>query len=156
MKSLPLAYNKDMQEDKEAIFDAYDNLEGCLRVFGDMLPDMVVNKAAMHKAASSGFSTATDLADALVRAGVPFRDAHEIVGKSVAYCIRKAIELHQMPAKACIEIDERLSVAMVQALSVETCVAARDHVGGTAPNQVRLQCASWKKRLNEKLESRNA
>jgi argininosuccinate lyase len=156
MKSLPLAYNKDMQEDKEAIFDAYDNLEGCLRVFGDMLPDMVVNKAAMHKAASSGFSTATDLADALVRAGVPFRDAHEIVGKSVAYCIREAIELHQMAAKACIEIDERLSVAMVQALSVETCVAARDHVGGTAPNQVRLQCESWKKRLNEGLESKNA
>ncbi|MDQ6955921.1 MAG: argininosuccinate lyase, partial [Mariprofundaceae bacterium] len=88
MKSLPLAYNKDMQEDKEAIFDAFDNLEGCLRVFGDMLPGMVVNKSVMHKAASSGFATATDLADALVRAGVPFRDAHEIVGKSVAYCIR--------------------------------------------------------------------
>jgi len=156
MKSLPLAYNKDMQEDKEAIFDAYDNLEGCLRVFGDMLPDMVVNKPAMHKAASSGFATATDLADALVRAGVPFRDAHEIVGKSVAYCIRESMELHQMPAEACADIDERLSVAMVQALSVETCVAARDHVGGTAPNQVRLQCESWKKRLHEGLESNNA
>jgi len=156
MKSLPLAYNKDMQEDKEAIFDAYDNLEGCLRVFGDMLPDMVVNKSTMHKAASSGFATATDLADALVRAGVPFRDAHEIVGKSVAFCIRESIELHQMPAEACADIDERLSVAMVQALSVETCVAARDHVGGTAPNQVRLQCESWKKRLNEGLESKNA
>jgi len=147
MKSLPLAYNKDMQEDKEAIFDAYDNLEGCLRVFGDMLPGMIVNKAVMHKAASSGFATATDLADALVRAGVPFRDAHEIVGKSVAYCIREALELHQMPALACAEIDKRLSVKMVQALSVETCVAARDHVGGTAPNQVRLQCQAWKKKL---------
>jgi len=147
MKSLPLAYNKDMQEDKEAIFDAYDNLEGCLRVFGDMLPGMIVNKAVMHKAASSGFATATDLADALVRAGVPFRDAHEIVGKSVAYCIREALELHQMPALACAEIDKRLNVKMVQALSVETCVAARDHVGGTAPNQVRLQCQTWKKKL---------
>ena len=147
MKSLPLAYNKDMQEDKEAIFDAFDNLEGCLRVFGDMLPDMSVNKAVMHKAASSGFATATDLADALVRAGVPFRDAHEIVGKSVAYCIRENIELHQMPADACAKIDARLNVAMVQALSVEACVAARDHIGGTAPNQVRLQCAAWKKKL---------
>ncbi|MBN4061292.1 argininosuccinate lyase [bacterium AH-315-G11] len=156
MKSLPLAYNKDMQEDKEAIFDAFDNLEGCLRVFGDMLPDMTVHKPAMHKAASSGFSTATDLADALVRAGVPFRDAHEIVGKSVAYCIRESIELHQMPEKVCLNIDTRLGVAMVQALSVEACVAARDHVGGTAPNQVRLQCEFWKKRLEEELESKNA
>ncbi|MDX8398388.1 MAG: lyase family protein, partial [Mariprofundaceae bacterium] len=147
MKSLPLAYNKDMQEDKEAIFDAYDNLEGCLRVFGDMLPGMTVHKDTLHKAASSGFSTATDLADALVRAGVPFRDAHEIVGKSVAYCIREELELHQMPTKACTDIDVRLTVEMVQALSVEACVAARDHVGGTAPNQVRLQCKTWKKKL---------
>ncbi|MDQ6973780.1 MAG: argininosuccinate lyase, partial [Mariprofundaceae bacterium] len=149
MKSLPLAYNKDMQEDKEAIFDAYDNLEGCLRVFTDMLPDMTVHKETMHKAASSGFSTATDLADALVRAGVPFRDAHEIVGKSVAYCIRESLELHQMPAHACADIDARLSVDMVQALSVEACVAARNHVGGTAPHQVRLQCAAWQQRLGE-------
>ncbi|MDQ6991441.1 MAG: argininosuccinate lyase [Mariprofundaceae bacterium] len=149
IKSLPLAYNKDMQEDKEAIFDAYDNLEGCLRVFTDMLPDMTVNKEAMHKAASSGFSTATDLADALVRAGVPFRDAHEVVGKSVAYCIRESLELHQMPAQACANIDARLSVEMVQALSVETCVAARDHVGGTAPHQVRLQCKAWQQRLGD-------
>jgi len=152
MKSLPLAYNKDMQEDKEAIFDAYDNLEGCLRVFGDMLPGMSVHKEVLHKAASSGFATATDLADALVRAGVPFRDAHEIVGKSVGYCIREALELHQMPAQACAEIDVRLSVEMVQALSVGACVAARDHVGGTAPNQVRLQCQAWK----NKLECQNA
>ncbi|MBL1352994.1 MAG: argininosuccinate lyase [Zetaproteobacteria bacterium] len=150
MKSLPLAYNKDMQEDKEAIFDAYDNLEGCLRVFTDMLPDMTVHKEAMHQAASSGFSTATDLADALVRAGVPFRDAHEIVGKSVAYCIRESIELHQMPSDACDDIDARLSVDMVQALSVEACVAARNHLGGTAPEQVRLQCAAWRQRLEEK------
>jgi len=155
MKSLPLAYNKDMQEDKEAIFDAFDNLEGCLRVFGDMLPGMKVNKAVMHKAASSGFATATDLADALVRAGVPFRDAHEIVGKSVAYCIREELELHQMPAPACADIDARLSVDMVQALSVETCVAARDHVGGTAPKQVRLQCELWKNKLNKASESNN-
>jgi len=147
MKSLPLAYNKDMQEDKEAIFDAFDNLEGCLRVFADMLPDMAVHKEELHKAASSGFATATDLADALVRANVPFRDAHEIVGKSVAYCIREGIELHQMPEAACLDIDARLGVDMVQALSVEACVAARDHVGGTAPNQVRLQCELWKKKL---------
>ena len=149
MKSLPLAYNKDMQEDKEAIFDAYDNLEGCLRVFADMLPDMTVHQETMHKAASSGFATATDLADALVRAHVPFRDAHEIVGKSVAYCIRASLELHQMSAEACASIDARLTADMVQALSVETCVAARNHIGGTAPEQVRVQCAAWKQRLGD-------
>jgi argininosuccinate lyase len=147
LKSLPLAYNKDMQEDKSAIFDAFDNLEGSLRVFGDMLPGMRVNKTVLHAAASSGFATATDLADALVRAGVPFRDAHEIVGKSVAHCIRESIELHAMDAQACSNIDARLSVDMVRALSVESCVAARDHIGGTAPDQVRAQVAAWKKEL---------
>ncbi len=147
MKSLPLAYNKDMQEDKEAIFDAFDNLEGCLRVFGDMLPGLKANHAAMHKAAGSGFSTATDLADALVRAGVPFRDAHEIVGKSVAHCLKENMELHEMSLSACQNIDKRLTIEMVQALSVETCVAARNHTGGTAPEQVRLQCAKWVKTL---------
>jgi len=143
VKSLPLAYNKDMQEDKGAIFDAFDNLEGSLRVFGDMLPGIKVNKEAMYKAASSGFSTATDLADALVRAGVPFREAHEIVGKSVAHCIKADCELHEMDADACAAIDSRLSVEMVSALSVESCVAARNHIGGTAPEQVRQQCEAW-------------
>jgi argininosuccinate lyase len=147
VKSLPLAYNKDMQEDKTAIFDAFDNLEGSLRVFGDMLPGITVNKAILHRAASSGFATATDLADALVRAGVPFRDAHEIVGKSVGHCIKADIELHEMDDAACRAIDARLSVDMVRALSVERCVAARDHVGGTAPAQVRIQVAAWKKEL---------
>ncbi len=148
MKSLPLAYNKDMQEDKEAIFDAFDNLEGCLRVFGDMLPGLQAHKEAMHASAGSGFSTATDLADALVRAGVPFRDAHEIVGKSVAYCIKKSIDLMQMSADACADIDTRLTLEMVQALSVEACVAARNHTGGTAPEQVRLQCQRWAEVFN--------
>ena len=149
VKGLPLAYNKDMQEDKTAIFDAFDNLEGCLRVFGDMLPGMTVHKSVMHHAAASGFSTATDLADALVRAGIPFRDAHEIVGKSVAHCIREKIELHNMDASACAGIDARLDIDMVQALSVETCVAARDHLGGTAPKQVLAQIGMWQQRLSQ-------
>lgn len=148
VKSLPLAYNKDMQEDKTAIFDAFDNLEGSLRVFGDMMPGLHVNREAMYAAASSGFATATDLADTLVRAGVPFRDAHEIVGKSVAHCIKEAIELHQMDRDACTSIDPRLTEDMVRELSVESCVAARDHIGGTAPNQVRMQVTAWKKELN--------
>jgi len=147
VKGLPLAYNKDMQEDKTAIFDAYDNLEGCLKIFGEMLPGMQVNKEIMHKAASSGFATATDLADALVRAGAPFREAHAIVGESVAYCIREHIELHEMDTDACAGIDARLTTGMVRALCVEACVAARNHIGGTAPEQVHLQTARWKKRL---------
>jgi len=149
VKGLPLAYNKDMQEDKTAIFDAFDNLEGCLRVFGDMLPGMTVNKTRLHQAASSGFATATDLADALVRAGIPFREAHAIVGKSVAHCIHAGIELHEMDAAACAAIDARLSTAMVGALSVEACVANRNHIGGTAPEQVRLQANAWQTKLEK-------
>ncbi len=147
MKSLPLAYNKDMQEDKEAAFDAFDQLQGALRIFTGMLPGMTVNKEAMRSAASAGFSTATDLADALARAGTPFRKAHEIVGKSVAYCIERGIELHEMDESACAAIDPRLTADMVRALSVEDSVAARNHIGGTAPEQVRVQCACWKKQL---------
>jgi len=147
VKGLPLAYNKDMQEDKTAIFDAFDNLQGSLRVFTDMLPGMQVNNDVLHAAASSGFATATDLADALVRAGVPFRDAHEIVGKSVAHCIKAGIELHQMDSAGCLQIDSRLTVELVSALSVEACVAARDHIGGTAPAQVTAQVNEWKQHL---------
>jgi argininosuccinate lyase len=147
VKGLPLAYNKDMQEDKTAIFDAFDNLEGCLCVFADMMPGMQVNKEAMFKAASSGFSTATDLADALVRANVPFREAHEIVGKSVAHCIKSNIELHEMDSSACAAIDGRLSADMVRSLSVEACVTARNHIGGTAPEQVLAQVNNWKQKL---------
>jgi len=147
VKALPLAYNKDMQEDKGAVFDALDQLEGCLRVFADMLPDMQVNKERMHQAAASGFSTATDLADALVRQGVPFREAHDIVGRSVAWCIEHDIELHQLDATACAAIDPQLKAGMTSQLSVEACVAARNHLGGTAPEQVRTQCEKWAKQL---------
>jgi len=147
VKALPLAYNKDMQEDKGAVFDAFDQLEGCLRVFADMLPGMQVNKEKMREAAASGFSTATDLADALVRAGIPFREAHDIVGRSVTWCIDHDIDLHQMDAAACTAIDPRLNTGMTETLSVEACVAARNHIGGTAPEQVRAQCKVWMEQL---------
>jgi len=147
VKSLPLAYNKDMQEDKRAVFDAFDQMEGCLRIFAGMLPAMTVNREAMREAAASGFSTATDLADALVRADVPFREAHTIVGKAVAHCIDAGMPLHEMDTPACAAIDARLTTDMVHRLSVEACVAARNHVGGTAPAEVRGQCARWKNQL---------
>jgi len=146
MKSLPLAYNKDMQEDKTAIFDALDQLEGCLRIFVGMVPGIEVNRDRMYTAAASGFATATDLADALVRAGVPFRESHRIVGESVAWCIKNGKELHEMDDEICQSIDPMLGENMIKQLSVEACVAARDHLGGTAPNQVRLQCQQWQNR----------
>lgn len=149
IKSLPLAYNKDMQEDKRAVFDAFDNLEGSLRVFSEMLVGMKVNASVMRQAAASGFSTATDLADALVRAGIPFREAHEIVGKAVALCIREGIMLDAMSEAQCISIDTRLTHEMVEKLTVEACVASRNHLGGTAPEQVKAQCALWRQRLEE-------
>ncbi|MDX8413020.1 MAG: argininosuccinate lyase [Mariprofundales bacterium] len=148
MKSLPLAYNKDMQEDKTAVFDALDQLEGCLRIFVGMVPGMKVNHDRMHAAAASGFATATDLADALVRAGVPFRESHRIVGESVAWCISNGKELYEMDQETCQSIDIMLTVDLVKTLSVEACVAARDHLGGTAPKQVRLQCDRWQNMWN--------
>ncbi len=147
MKGLPLAYNKDMQEDKRAIFSAIDDLENALRVFAEMLPGMQVHADVMHDAAACGFSTATDLADAMVNNGAPFREAHEITGRTVAYCIENDKELHALNASDCAAIDPRLTPGMVQQLSVEASVAARSHVGGTAPDQVRQQAISWRKQL---------
>ena len=89
MKALPLAYNKDMQEDKEPLFDTIDTVKGSLKIFADMIREMKVNADTMRAAAARGFSTATDVADYLVRKGMPFRDAHEVVGKAVGYCIDK-------------------------------------------------------------------
>jgi argininosuccinate lyase len=137
MKGRPLAYNKDNQEDKEPLFDAIDTVRDCVRVFGDMIPVMQVKKEPMREAARRGYATATDLADYLVRKGVPFRDAHEIVGKSVRYGIEQGKDLAQL------SLDElrKFSVAIEQdvfgVLTLEGSVAARNHVGGTAPNQVR-------------------
>ncbi len=147
IKGLPLAYNRDLQEDKAAVFGPLDNLEACLRVLAELFPAVKVNKRAMHQAASEGFSTATDLADHLVRVGVGFRDAHEIVGKAVAYCIQEGKQLEDLTDADCSLIDPRLTVEMVNKLSVEACVEARDHLGGTAPEQVRSQCDHWRRRL---------
>ncbi len=143
MKALPLAYNKDMQEDKQAVFDALDQLEGSLRIFAAMLPGMKVNRERMRAEAGRGFATATDLADALVRDGVPFREAHEIVGKAVAWCIEHECELEEIDEDACRAIDPRLAPAHVARLSVEASVNARDHIGGTAPARVRQEAERW-------------
>jgi argininosuccinate lyase len=137
MKSQPLAYNKDNQEDKEPLFDALDTVVDCLRAFGDMVPAVESNKPAMYEAARRGFSTATDLADYLVRKGIPFRDSHEIVGKSVAYGIAENKDLSEMTLAELQQFSDQITDDVFDVLTLEGSVAARNHIGGTAPDQVR-------------------
>jgi argininosuccinate lyase len=137
MKSQPLAYNKDNQEDKEPLFDAVDTVKGCLRAFGDMVPAIESRKDQMREAARRGFSTATDLADYLVRKGVAFRDAHEIVGLSVAYGIKTGKDLSDMTLEELQQFSDVIADDVFEVLTLEGSVAARNHIGGTAPDQVR-------------------
>ncbi|WP_019601395.1 argininosuccinate lyase [Teredinibacter turnerae] len=136
MKSQPLAYNKDNQEDKEPLFDTVDTVKDCLRAFADMVPALNANKAAMLEAAKRGFSTATDLADYLVRKGIPFRDSHEIVGKSVAFGIAQNKDLSEMTLAELQQFSDVIENDVFDVLTLEGSVAARDHIGGTAPAQV--------------------
>ena len=137
MKSQPLAYNKDNQEDKEPLFDTVDTVSDCLRAFGDMIPAIETNKASMYEAARRGFSTATDLADYLVGKGIAFRDSHEIVGKSVAYGIAENKDLSEMGLEELQQFSEQITEDVFDVLTLEGSVAARNHIGGTAPDQVR-------------------
>jgi argininosuccinate lyase len=137
MKSQPLAYNKDNQEDKEALFDSVDTLNDCLKAFADMMPAIEAKPAKMREAAHQGFSTATDLADYLVRSGVPFRDAHEIVGQAVAHCIKAECDLASLPLATLKEFHQAIEEDVFDVLTLEGSVAARNHIGGTAPAQVR-------------------
>jgi argininosuccinate lyase len=139
MKSQPLAYNKDNQEDKEPLFDTVDTLRGSLRAFADMMPAIETKKDSMRRAALQGFSTATDLADYLVRKGIPFRDAHEIVGKSVAYGVETGKDLAEMSLEELRQFNEGIEQDVFEVLTLEGSVSARSHLGGTAPEQVRQQ-----------------
>ncbi|MFT7224333.1 MAG: argininosuccinate lyase [Cellvibrionaceae bacterium] len=137
MKSQPLAYNKDNQEDKEPLFDTIDTVVDCLRAFADMLPAIQAKKASMYSAAKRGFSTATDLADYLVGKGIAFRDAHEIVGKTVAYGIEHQKDLSDMNLQELQHFSTSIEAEVFKVLTLEGSVAARNHLGGTAPEQVR-------------------
>jgi len=141
MKSQPLAYNKDNQEDKEPLFDAADTALDCLRAFADMVPALKPKKENMLAAAARGFSTATDLADYLVRRGVAFRDAHEIVGQSVSFAIEQKKDLAELSLEQLRQFSDVIEDDVFEVLTLEGSVAARDHIGGTAPNQVRAACA---------------
>jgi argininosuccinate lyase len=147
MKGQPLAYNKDNQEDKEPLFDTIDNIKGSLRVFADMVPAIKVKPDNMREAARKGFSTATDLADYLVRKGVPFRDAHEIVGRAVNRGIELGKDLAEMSLKELQKFSKSIDQDVFDVLTLEGSVAARDHIGGTAPKQVAIAVAQAKQWL---------
>ncbi|MEE5992070.1 MAG: argininosuccinate lyase [Oscillospiraceae bacterium] len=141
LKGLPLAYNKDMQEDKEAIFDAIDNTELCLKTFIPMLKTMRVLKENMRNAAAKGFINATDCADYLVKKGMPFRDAYKITGTLVARCIEQGLTLETLPLEQYKEMTELFEEDVYQAINLETCVKCRSSYGGASPEAVKKQLA---------------
>jgi len=150
MKSQPLAYNKDNQEDKEPLFDTADNLKGSLKVFADMIPAITCRHDNMRAATMKGFATATDLADYLVRNGMPFRDAHEVVGKAVAHCVGAECDLADLSLEILQGFSSTISEDVFDVLTLEGSVAARNHIGGTAPAQVRAAIARARDRLAQK------
>jgi argininosuccinate lyase len=148
MKGLPLAYSKDMQEDKEQVFDAADNLMLALAAMEGMVKDMTANRANLAAAAGSGFSTATDLADWLVRvAGIPFRDAHHVTGTLVAMAEAQGCDLPDLTLAQMQSVHASITEDVFGVLGVENSVASRMSYGGTAPAQVRAQVARWKEVL---------
>jgi argininosuccinate lyase len=148
MKGLPLTYSKDMQEDKEQVFDAADNLMLALAAMEGMVRDMTANRDHLAAAAGSGFSTATDLADWLVRVlGLPFRDAHHITGTLVAMAEARGCDLPDLPLKDMQSVHAQISADVFDVLGVQNSVNSRTSFGGTAPKQVRAQVARWKKVL---------
>ena len=147
MKSQPLAYNKDNQEDKEPLFDTVDTLLGSLRAFADMMPHVQTNKDSMRAAAMQGFSTATDLADYLVGKDLPFRDAHEVVGSAVAYGVETGKDLSEMSLDELQKFSSTIQDDVFDVLTLEGSVAARDHLGGTAPAQVKARIVEAKNEI---------
>jgi argininosuccinate lyase len=137
MKSQPLAYNKDNQEDKEPLFDTIDTVHDCLKAYADMVPAIEPKRDVMYDAAKRGFATATDLADYLVRNGVAFRDAHEIVGKAVGYGVKTGKDLADMSLQELQGFGAMIKDDVFAVLTLEGSVNARNHIGGTAPAQVK-------------------
>jgi argininosuccinate lyase len=146
MKSQPLAYNKDNQEDKEPLFDLINTLKDCLFAYSEMLPALECKREVMYAAAKQGYATATDLADYLVKKGLPFRDAHEVVGKSVASAIASKKDLSELSLAELQAFSALIEADVFDVLTLEGSVNARDHIGGTAPAQVRAAIAAARDR----------
>ena len=148
MKGLPLTYSKDMQEDKEPAFDAIDNLSLAIAATAGMVRDLVPNADVMREAAASGFSTATDLADWLVRTlKMPFRDAHHVAGSLVALAEQQGCDLPELKLEDMQKIEKRITKDVYQVLTVEASVASRTSFGGTAPSNVAREAKRWLKLL---------
>ncbi len=148
MKSLPLAYNRDMQEDKEPLFDTVDILKACIHICSSMLPRLKINKEAMHKAATQGFLNATDLADYLVTAGMPFRQAHTCAGKAVSYALNKNKELDELTLKELKSFSTLIKKDIFNILSTEHVINRRKSFGGTAKENVMAAIKEAEKSLN--------
>ncbi len=147
VKGTPLAYNKDFQEDKEPVFDAADTLEVILELYADMLPLCTWNAATTEMAAARGYSTATDLADYLARQGVPFREAHEVVGKLVGLCVKTNRQLWQLEESELQAAHEKLDSRALEVVTVQSSVAARTSYGGTAPKRVQEAILEARKQI---------
>jgi len=141
MKGQPLAYNRDNQEDKEPLFDACDTLSICLEVYGEMAPHIRVNREACRAAAAKGFSTATDLADYLVGKGLPFRDAHHVVGATVGYAAKKGCDICELSLEELQTFSALVQKDVFDHITLDASVAARKTYGGTAPEQVHAAIA---------------
>lgn len=149
MKNQPLAYNKDNQEDKEPLFDVVDTVTGSLLAFADMLPNLIPNKENMRAATMKGYATATDLADYLVRKGLAFRDAHEVVGKAVALGVQKGVDLSELSLDELQGFSDLIGEDVFEYLTLEGSLNARNHIGGTAPNQVKMAIERGRQRIEQ-------
>ena len=149
MKGIPLAYNKDMQEDKELTFDAIDTVKGCLALFEGMIRTMKFNKDVMEKSAMMGFTNATDAADYLVGHGVPFRDAHSIIGRLVLYCIDKGCSIDDLSIDELKEISPVFEEDIYDAISLKTCVEKRLTIGAPGPEAMRSVIETEKEYLGK-------
>ncbi|MGN1289352.1 MAG: argininosuccinate lyase, partial [Bradyrhizobium sp.] len=150
MKGLPLAYQKDMQEDKQGAMEAFEALSLAIRAMTGMVEDLVPDEAKMKAAAGEGYATATDLADWLVRTlKMPFRDAHHVTGRIVGLASKQGVALHELPLAAMQEVEPKITADALKVLSVESSVKSRTSFGGTAPKNVMAQAKAWAKRLEK-------
>ncbi len=150
MKALPLAYNKDMQEDKEPLFDTIDTVKGSLKIFADMIAQLTVKADNMRQAAARGFSTATDVADYVVRKGIPFRDAHEIVGKTVRYCIEQGKDIPELTLDEFRSFSKHIDEDIYDYVTLDASVNARRATGGTAREAVQREIARARRERSER------
>jgi argininosuccinate lyase len=157
MKGLPLAYQKDMQEDKEGAMEGFAAISLAIRAIAGMVRDLVPDEARMKLAAGEGYATATDLADWLVRTlKMPFRDAHHVTGRIVGIASKQGVALHELPLKEMQAVEPKITAAVLDVLSVEASVKSRVSYGGTAPKNVRAQAKAWLKRLEKEQKSGRA